>query len=175
MTKHYKDELSEEFFSEEAARIKRERSDAEAIIARLTVRHDELDEFLAMVLRIVSYDLHDLYLRAKPHIRRLMNQAIFEAIWVWGEEEDELAVRSELASPFKETQEISKETKQEIHRIKRKAKQRPEADRRVPVGVGAAESGEAPDPSEESGDFALGSISTAMVGAGGFEPPTSRV
>lgn len=67
MAKHYKDELSEEFFSEEATRIKRERSDAQAITARLNIRHDELQQFLAMVLRLVSYDLHDLYLRAKPH------------------------------------------------------------------------------------------------------------
>lgn len=175
MAKHYKDELSEEFFSEEATRIKRERSDAQAIIARLNIRHDELQQFLAMVLRLVSYDLHDLYLRAKPHVRRLMNQAIFEAIWVWGEEEEEVAVRSELASPFKETHEISKETKQAIHRIKRKAKKRPGSDKRVPVGVGAAENDEVPDPLEESGDFALGSISASMVGAAGFEPATSRV
>lgn len=122
-------------------------------------------QLLAMVLRLVSYDLHDLYLRAKPHIRRLMNQAIFEAIWIGDAEE----VRSELASPFKETHEIKdeldEETKQSIRSIKGKAKRRgPKPDERIPIGVGAAENDEAPDPWKEAGDFDLGSISASMVG-----------
>jgi site-specific DNA recombinase len=176
MDKHYKDELSEEFFSEEAARIKKERVDAKAILARLTIRHEELGRFLAMVLRVVSYDLHDLYLRAAPHIRRLMNQAIFEAIWIADDEE----IRSDLASPVKEAHAIKDdvydETKRSIRSIQSKARKRRDSDGLVPVGVGAAENEEAPNPGEAgSGDFARGSISASMVGTGGFEPPTSRV
>jgi hypothetical protein len=34
----------------------------------------------SLALQVASSDLHDLYLRAKPYVRRLMNQAIFEAI-----------------------------------------------------------------------------------------------
>ena len=176
MDKHYKDELSEEFFSEEAARIKKERVDAKAILARLAIRHEELGQFLAMVLRVVSYDLHDLYLRAAPHIRRLMNQAIFEAIWIADDEE----ISSDLASPVKEAHAIKddvyEETKRSIRSIQSKARKRRGSDGFIPVGVGAAENEEAPNPGEAgSGDFARGSISASMVGPAGLEPATYRL
>jgi hypothetical protein len=172
MEKHYKDELSSEFFSEEAARIKGERLDAEAITARLTVRYDELGKFLTLVLKLASADLHDLYLRAKPYIRRLMNQAIFEAIWVY----DEDNTRSQLASPFKEVHAIAA-AEQNTPQEDQETPEDPTPNERVPVGVGATEpqNDEAPDPWEDSGDFALGLISTSMVGPAGFEPATSRV
>jgi transcriptional regulator with XRE-family HTH domain len=109
-----------------------------------------------------------LYLRAKPHVRRLMNQAIFEAIWVWDEDE----VRSQVASPFKEVIEIDAEIKKTIDGIKAR---RRTAAQRPPDGPGAPEKDEAAHPWPESGDFATGSIRTAMVGAAGFEPATSRV
>jgi site-specific DNA recombinase len=169
LAKEFKGEVSVELYSEEAARIKRERLDAEAITARLTIRHDELTEFLALVLKIASFDLHHLYLCAKPHTRRLMNQAIFEAIWIGTAEE----VRTQLASPFKEIYEIDAEIKDIIERIK--AKRRLNPDKRIPVSTGAPENDEAPDPWEESEDFALGSISTSMVGDTGLEPVTSAL
>ena len=176
MDKHYKDEISDEFFGEEAARIKKERADAKTILSRLTIRRDEVGQFLAVVLRVISYDLHDLYLRAAPHIRRLMNQAIFEAIWV-GEDD---AIRSDLASPIKEAHAIKDEdeldegTARSIRNIKRRANKRRDNDGRVPVGVGAARNDEAPNPGGPgSGDFALGSISASMVELAGLEPATS--
>ena len=116
-----------------------------------------------------SGHLHTLYLCAKPYTRRLMNRAIFEAIWIGDEEE----IRSRLASPFKEIVKLDAETIEMIERIK--ANRRLNPDECIPVGVGAAEDDEAPDPWEESEDFARGSISASMVGTGGFEPPTSRV
>jgi site-specific DNA recombinase len=122
LDKHYQDDISDELFSEEAARIKRERKDAEAIMARLTIRHEDVVAGLTLALKLASSDLHDLYLRATPPIRRLMNQAIFETIWVW----DEDCIRSELASPFKELQAISRATSQV---------------EQAPAGVGARMSG----------------------------------
>jgi site-specific DNA recombinase len=168
LAKDYKDEISEELFSEQAAEIKGERADAEAIMNRLTIRHEDLAGFLKLVLKLASYDLHDLYLRAKPHVRRLMNQAIFEAIWVWDEDE----VRSEVASPLKEVFEIDAEIKKTIDGIKAK---RRKSSQRVPTPAGAPENDEAPDSRPESGDFAHGLIRTAMVGPAGLEPATYRL
>ncbi len=85
-------------------------------MARLTIRHDELSDCLALVLKLASLDLHHLYLCAKPHARCLINQAIFEAIWIG----DAGEVRPQLASPFKELLELDAEVKEMIERIKAK-------------------------------------------------------
>jgi hypothetical protein len=169
LAKHYQDAISEGLFSEEAARIKGERAEAEAILAWLTIRHDEPSDFIALVLKLASYDLHSLYLRATPHIRRLMNQAIFEAIWVWDEDE----IRSNLGSPLKEVLAIDKETTEAIDRIQGHARAR--LCPGYPGRPWVARKEEASDPWKESEDFALGVISESMVGAAGFEPATSRV
>src|SRR5271157_5776271 len=41
-------EVGQELYSEEVTRMKRERRDAEAIMARLTIRHEALAEFVAL-------------------------------------------------------------------------------------------------------------------------------
>jgi site-specific DNA recombinase len=162
LQKHYKDDISDEMFAEEAARIKHERADAKIITDRLNIRYDELSKFIAIALRIASYNLHDLYLRAKPYIRRLMNQAIFEAIWV----EDDSQLHSELASPFAELAAI----RDNRHRNDAPA-QAPET---APTGAEADGNAESPDPWLESEDWDVGSISNKMVGETGFEPATAR-
>jgi site-specific DNA recombinase len=150
LAKHYADDISDDLFHEEAERIKGERIDAEAIIERLSIRHEDLVAGLALALKLASADLHDLYLRATPTIRRLMNQAIFAAIWVW----DEDHVRAELASPFKELVAISRAT--------------------AGPELTANEDDQAPDAWETSEDLVVGSISCKMVGETGFEPATAR-
>src|SRR6202008_4090928 len=84
--------------TEESERIKRQRKDSEAIIARLGIEHDDLQSALHLVLDILARDIHDLYLRANPTQRRFLNQAIFKAIWVSHEDIE----RSELTQPFDE-------------------------------------------------------------------------
>ena len=103
LRKHYANEVSEELYAEEQARIKHERADTDAIVARLTVNHDDLLGTLAMALQLATLDLQDLYLRATPQIRRLMNQAIFEAIFL---SHDEIE-RAELASPLREAHDLA--------------------------------------------------------------------
>ena len=73
MEKDYRDEISAELFSEESARIKRERLDATAVVKRLNVHHGQIQDALALVLSILSHDIHDLYLRATPIQRRFLN------------------------------------------------------------------------------------------------------
>jgi site-specific DNA recombinase len=150
LAKHYADDISDELFHEEAERIKGERIDAEAIIERLSLRHEDLVAGLALALKLASSDLHGLYLRASPTIRRLMNQAIFAAIWVWNEDH----VRAELASPFKELAAISRATAGPA------------------LTVNADD--QAPDAWETSADLVVGSISFKMVGETGSKSRTSQ-
>jgi hypothetical protein len=76
----------------------------------MSVQHDELEQFMALALRLATANLHDLYLRAKPTVRRFMNQAIFEAIWVETDEESSASwLRSQLASPFAEMRTLANE------------------------------------------------------------------
>jgi len=86
---------------------------------------------------------------------------------------DAEAIMSRLTIRQEEVLEIDAEIRAAIQRVK--AKKRLNADERIPVSIGGGENDEASDPWEESEDFALGSISTAMMGAAGFEPATSRV
>jgi site-specific DNA recombinase len=153
LTKHYQDEISDELFRDEAARIKTERKAAEAIIDRLSLRHDELQAGLALALKLATSDLHGLYLRATPTVRRLMNQAIFEAIWVW----DEACLRSELASPFKELAAIR------------------DATTRADSAASADQDAKASDTVTAPEALVVGSISESMVGPAGLEPATYRL
>jgi hypothetical protein len=162
MEKDYRDEISAELFSEESTRIKRERLDATAIVARLNVHHETIQDALALVLAILSHDIHDLYLRATPMQRRFINQAIFEAIWVSHEDIE----RSQLTAPFDEIRILSEAT-----RIVDEAASRHQAK----VGTDGhqrAENGQSPQPLEESRALALSSITTSMVELVGLEPTT---
>jgi hypothetical protein len=98
-----------------------------------------------------GHHLHDLYLRAKPTVRRLMNQAIFEAIWV---ETDEgiSRVYTRLASPFAEVHDLRDELAQ----------------------TESCKNATASDPLAGSEAVVVGSISYKMVGETGFEPATAR-
>jgi site-specific DNA recombinase len=160
MEKDYRDEISAELFSEESTRIKRERLDATAIVARLNIHHETIQDALALVLAILSQDIHDLYLRATPTQRRFINQAIFEAIWI---SHDDIE-RSQLNAPFDEIRLVSEAT-----RIVDRAAQR------LSEGTQKARNGKAPNPNKGSGALAQGSIRTSMVELGGLEPPTSWV
>ncbi len=158
LDKHYQDDISEELFREESERIKRERKDAEAIIARLSLRHEDLVAGLTLALKLASSDLYDLYLRASPTVRRLMNQALFEAIWVW----DEDYARSELASPFKELAVIERATAEASGEL-------------VLVRAADTQDAKASDTWEASEALGVGSITAKLVGPPGLEPGTYRL
>ena len=162
MQKDYNDEISAELFREESARIKRERLDATAILKRLGVRHESIQDALALVLAILDHDLHDLYLRATPTQRRFINQAIFEAIWVSHEDIE----RSQLTSPFEELRILSEAT-----RIVEQAAARHEAEDTA-EGLQQAKKGQSSRPLQETRALALSSITTSMVGPAGLEPAT---
>jgi site-specific DNA recombinase len=164
MEKNYRDEITDELFSEEAARMKRERADAQAVIARLTIRHDDLQKALDLAMKIVAWDIHDLYLRANNTQRRFINQAIFKSIWVSHEDVE----RSDLNPPYDEISIVSEAT-----RIINDAAQKHR--RRRQTATTAPNNGKAPAPKKAADALAQGLIRTSLVGTAGFEPATSRV
>ena len=95
---HYQDRISGELFDDEQTRIRQRRQDAEALIARLSVNYDDVTATLDLALEILGEDLHDLYRRGDDTIRRLINQAIFNALFVC----DETISQAQLAEPFAE-------------------------------------------------------------------------
>ena len=56
---HYEERISGELFDDEQARIRKLRQDVEALIARLSVRYDDIAATLDLALEILSEDLHD--------------------------------------------------------------------------------------------------------------------
>ena len=70
---HYEDRISGELFDDEQARIRERRQDAEGLIARLSVRYEDITATLELTLEILGHDLHELYRRADDSIRRLIN------------------------------------------------------------------------------------------------------
>jgi hypothetical protein len=76
---HYEDRISSELFDDEQTRLRQRRQDAEALIARLNVDHDDVTATLDLALEILTEDLHELYQRADDTVRRLLNQALFQS------------------------------------------------------------------------------------------------
>lgn len=92
---HYADRISEALFTEEEARIRRERIAANELVARLDIKHDQLLETLDLALELTE-DIHAAYCRAEATERRLFNQAFFERLEVDSEE----ITGNQLAEPY---------------------------------------------------------------------------
>jgi site-specific DNA recombinase len=148
LQKHYQDRISNKLYDEEQRRIAAEREAAEAIIARLSVHFDDIEETLDLALDLTD-DIQAAYAKASPTVRRLFNQAIFEWIKVSSEEVSEVA----LAEPFRDLL---------------------AADLLEPVEAGASQPQS--DQPQNLGDFLVaGSISGVEVGRAGLEPATLRL
>jgi site-specific DNA recombinase len=161
---HYEDRISGELFDNEQASLRRECQDAEAVIARLNVSYEDVLATLELALEIINDDLHDLYLRANDTIRRLINQAIFKALYVC----DETITATELSGPFAELRAL----RDAIHGVV-SASPRPELVR--VLGSPRPQDAKTPAPSGERGSLGNGSISDVMVELAGLEPATSWV
>jgi hypothetical protein len=95
---HYEDRITNEFFDDEQTRLRHQREDAEALITHLNLSYQDIAETLDLALEIISEDLHDLYQRADDTVRRLLNQAPFNALYIC----DETITKADLAGPFAE-------------------------------------------------------------------------
>ncbi|HWY90813.1 MAG TPA: hypothetical protein VNY31_09105, partial [Solirubrobacteraceae bacterium] len=160
---HYEDRISSELFDDEQTRLRRERQDAEALIARLNLGYQDIADTLDLALEILREDLHDLYLRADDTIRRLLNQAIFNALYLG----DETVINVELTEPFAALRDL------------RDAIQALPTSTPYPAPATVASTlpqhAKAPVPDREQGPLDVGSISNVLVGPPGLEPGTNRL
>ncbi len=161
---HYDDRISGELFDEEQARIRQRRQDAEAVIARLSVNYDDVAATLDLALETLGDDLHDLYCRGDDTIRRLINQAIFKALFVC----DETITQADFTEPFAALRALH------------------DAIRRLPSSTGplaerrrqrqrCPQNAKVPDPYRDREPFRVGSISEALVRPSGLEPPRGKL
>ncbi len=161
---HYEDRISGDLFDDEQARLRMQRQDAEALIDRLNLGYDDVAGTLALALDILSEDLHDLYLQGDNTIRRLINQAIFNGLFVC----DETITQAELAEPFAQLRALYNA----IRGIPSTTDTVPTVDA---VASATPENAKAPVLWEEREPFDVGSISDVMVGPAGLEPATYRL
>ncbi len=139
---HYEERISGELFDAEQDRIRERRQDAEALIARLSISYDDITATLDVALEVLAEDLHDLYKRGDDVIRRLINQAIFNALFVC----DETITDAELAEPFA-------------------------ALRALHDAIRRPQDAKGPRPARGQEPFRVGSISEHLVRMRGLEPP----
>jgi site-specific DNA recombinase len=157
---HYEDRISGELFDDEQARIHERRKDAEQMITRLSVRHEDIAATLDLALEILCEDLHQLYRRADDQIRRLINQAIFKALYVC----DETITSAELAEPFAALRTLHS-TIRALPSSAARPEERRQRRQRCPSKA------EGPDPYRDRDLFRVGSISEHLVRMRGLEPP----
>jgi len=154
--------FSTDVINDEVTRIAREREQAQAIINRLSIGHQDIQKTIDLGLDLLGQDLQSLYLRADDTTRRIMNQALFSAIWI----AEDGVEGSQL------TQEIA-----EVVNLAKARKNGQSASAAPSLGSGASgtKNPEAPDSAGESGASVGGSIRTEMVELAGLEPATSWV
>jgi site-specific DNA recombinase len=145
LQKHYQGRVSDKLYDEEQVRIAREREAAEAIIERLLLQFDDIEQTLDLALDLTD-DIQAAYGKAGPTVRRLFNQAIFEWIKIDNEEVSE----AEFAEPFRDLL----------------------ADDLL-VELGPPEPDQVPDPVEPD-HLVTGSINNCLARPTGFEPVTLR-
>jgi site-specific DNA recombinase len=155
---HYADRISDDLYDEEAARILREREQVERIASRLDVEFSEVLKNLELALTLLG-DLRRAFCAAPPHVRRLINQAIFVKIELWDVDE----MQGHLAEPF------SMLVDDRLFETRWAASWN---DAKSAGLANRHERGPNPLGSEPLSDF--GSITSNMVGETGFEPATAR-
>ncbi len=159
---HYEDRISGELFDDEQTRLRHRRQDAETLIDRLNLRFDDINETLDLALQILDEDLHDLYLRADDTIRRLINQAIFNALFVC----DETITKADLAGPFAELRAFHNALRGIVSTT-------PNPTPATALASTPPQNAKTPAPWRERGSLDVGSISNVLVEPTGIEPVTS--
>ena len=160
---HYEDRISSELFDQEQTRLRQERQAAEALIERLNLGYQDIQATLDLALEIIGEDLHDLYRRADDHIRRLINQAIFKALYI----SDEEITCVELAEPFAQLHALHTAISSVVDTA---TAPKPAAGAKI-----RATNAKSPRPNREREPLDVGSISDVMVGDTGLEPVTSAL
>jgi site-specific DNA recombinase len=157
---HYADAIPIDLMRAEQQRITTELAIVEQRIAASETKHDEIEKSLAVALDLVG-NCAEAYALAPPPLRRRFNQAFFEALFI----DEDGTVRCELAEPFAAllsddlVREIEAETQMEATNDKARSPRRE---------AGFWDQNRASDTQRVGGVKAI-----RLVGAEGFEPPTS--
>jgi site-specific DNA recombinase len=96
LTAHYDDKISEDLFSEEQTRIRKERITANRRIETLSVDYDKALKQLDLALALMSEDTQTAYLFAEAEERRMLNQGLSKGFQI----ENEEVVADTEAEPF---------------------------------------------------------------------------
>ncbi|MGD9735227.1 MAG: recombinase family protein [Solirubrobacterales bacterium] len=104
LTAHYDDKISEELFSEEQARIRKERNAAKKRIESLSVDYDNALRQLDRALALMTEDTEIAYLLAEADQRRMLNQGFSKRFEICNEE----LVAEVEADPFGELRALGK-------------------------------------------------------------------
>jgi site-specific DNA recombinase len=99
---HYAGAVPLDLLKREQERLSREMETTVASLARLSTELGAVEEGLDAALALVA-DCHQLYTSAPPHIRRQLNQAVFEQILV----EDDEVPTGRLREPFGQLLELA--------------------------------------------------------------------
>jgi hypothetical protein len=91
---HYRDAIPPDLFEDEQQRITREMETANARLTVIDQVFADIQDTLDRALKL-GQNCHPAYLAARPPVRRLINQAFFQALYI-----NDDAIRSELAEPF---------------------------------------------------------------------------
>jgi site-specific DNA recombinase len=153
---HYEERISDELFDDEQAGLRRERQEPETLMGRLNLNHDDAIATLDLALEIISEDLHVLYQRANDTIRRLINQAIFKALYIC----DEAVIEDELAEPFLQ-----------LHTLHAAISAPASSNHRAQLRARCPEDAKGPDPYRDRDPFRVGSNNATLVRPSGLEPP----
>ena len=159
---HYEDRISGELFDQEQARLRQERQAAEALIERLDLGYQDIQATLDLALEIIGEDLCGLYQRADDTIRRLINQAIFKALYIIDEE----ITGAELAEPFAQLHALHNAISGAVDNV---TAPKPAAGDKM-----LAANGKGPRPNRGWEPLAIGSNVGLMVARLGIEPRTLR-
>ncbi len=159
---HYEDRITGELFDDEQTRLRHQREDAETLITRLNLSYQDIAETLDLALEIIGEDLHDLYQRADDTVRRLLNQAIFNALFVC----DETITKAELAGPFAELRDFHNTLRGIVSTT-------PDSTPATAVASTLPQNAKVPVPWGEREPLDVGSISNVLVELVGIEPTTS--
>jgi len=128
-------------------------------MGRLSLNHDDAIATLDLALEIIGEDLHVLYQRANDTIRRLINQAIFKALYIC----DEAVIEDELAEPFLQL------------RTLHAAISAPISNHRAQLRARCPEDAKGPDPYRDRDPFRVGSNNATLVRPSGLEPPRRTI
>ena len=169
----YEAGFSKETLNEELAQLQREREGAEQVVERLGIRFEDIEATLDVGLEILSEGLQETYLRSKPLIRRIINQAIWKRLWV----DDEGQLQGEPTEGFREILGLAnRSARHTAPQPAYAAETGPASPSAVLAAIAGTGGGKTKTPAPEGAEANVAcSNKQQMVEPAGLEPATSRM